>query len=1211
MAIRNLYSSESWQKIYQAFNQINFSAYDYETIKLSIIDYLRIYYPEYYNDFIESSELVALIESFAYIAEQISYRLDMLSHEVFITTAQRKQSILKLAKLISYKPSRNIPARGLVKITSISTSEKVVDSNGTNLANVNIIWNDPNNSNWKEQFFLVVNRVINGRFGQFAALQEIGDVTMQLYSLNHTSNSLPNGIFSYTADTGLESFPMELVPVLLDENGPFEKTPDINSQLSVIYANDGLGDGSDYTGFLMYTKQGILSRIDYQIEDEIPNRSLDLSPQNVNETDVWVTKVSSDGVIEEIWNQVEVLADQNLAFYNVSESNRKTSQSRKKFEIETLENDAIKLIFGDGDFSDIPVGKFYFWIRQSANRSIVIPPSKLLNQGLSFQYSSTSGMTESCALTFSLTSTIQNSAASESIEHIRQSAPATYYSQNRMVNGQDYNTFMLKDQSILRLNSINRTFAGQPKYIEWNDASGQYQNVKLFGDDLIMTYEMTINSINTGTAISGRGLLDEVIEPLLSTTGLMNALNHLSATNLRTKGVVSYPRTSFIEDNRAIYITSFTDTTRINQKEKTIIQGAIDQHWYGEPQGYKIINDISYAIIKDQALFPEDDGNIWLPYVPRTVDGINPYVPGDVGSKLQSQAAQKRFALAFNKNIPMVGSTVTIEGELKSRVSLDISSYQEETISFEVAANQQLIFITSNLRGRIGVAEINKPFENDILSVLISQSSNETYKLVPGDAFILNLNEKLKSDIVLPQVFDTSTNNVGTIQISSINLLGRWVLIDGIKLPEKPNTLPYDPNLYLSDGSINPNSWLIWVEAILNPVTQEPVSFVVNYRELKLIVSSEHTKFWYNSNEQIIDPETKHRVFDIIRILRSNIININGIDRALARNENYDVVGPVYENNGVINLHALEVVPSDMLNVDTSGDTFPDNMLQFENFTQSYNNDFSNPYYIYYQLVPNPEDPTKPTTEIQAGTETTVAPIGVNFNPGSFVSDPLTVGSVIQFWGRSVKRKQLDFMWQHFTPLNNLIDPSVSNIHDTYILTQGYYDAISNYLQGRSSFLPVPPTPLELRNQYSNLLKSKMVSDTVVLHPGKIKLLFGSLAEPQLRAKFKIVKAISSTLTDERIRAEVLNVINSFFNIQNWDFGETFYATELFSLIHQRMPTEIASVVLVPVYAVNSFGSLFTVSSGLDEILQSAAQLSDIEIVAELNATNIRQGLIA
>jgi len=134
-----------------------------------------------------------------------------------------------------------------------------------------------------------------------------------------------------------------------------------------------------------------------------------------------------------------------------------------------------------------------------------------------------------------------------------------------------------------------------------------------------------------------------------------------------------------------------------------------------------------------------------------------------------------------------------------------------------------------------------------------------------------------------------------------------------------------------------------------------------------------------------------------------------------------------------------------------------------------------------------------------------------------------------------------------------------------------------------------------------------MLSDTVVLHSGKIRLLFGDLAEPQLRAKFKVVRQGGASLTNERIKEEILNVINTFFDIDGWDFGDTFYATELITLIHQRLPSDVASVVLVPVYSTNSFGSLFTVASGHDEILQSAVQLQDIEIVEALTPKIIRQ----
>ena len=154
---------------------------------------------------------------------------------------------------------------------------------------------------------------------------------------------------------------------------------------------------------------------------------------------------------------------------------------------------------------------------------------------------------------------------------------------------------------------------------------------------------------------------------------------------------------------------------------------------------------------------------------------------------------------------------------------------------------------------------------------------------------------------------------------------------------------------------------------------------------------------------------------------------------------------------------------------------------------------------------------------------------------------------------------------------------------------------------------PPEPTPLELRTSYGYLLKNKMLSDTVVLHSGKVKLLFGSKADQRFRARFKAVRSQNATFSDERIKSEIIAVIDTFFNIKNWDFGDTFYATKLIALIHQRLASQIASVVIVPTYSVNSFGSLFTIESGFDEVLQSAATVNDVEIVNELTPTVLRQ----
>jgi len=158
----SLLISQDWQKIYRSFQQADFLSYDFDTIRRTMIQYLRSNYPEDFNDYIESSEYIALIDLIAYLGQNLSFRVDLNARENFIDTAQRRDSILRLARLLSYVPKRNISAAGLLKINSVSTTESVTDSNGSDLSNTLISWNDPTNSNWFEQFITIINASLSG-----------------------------------------------------------------------------------------------------------------------------------------------------------------------------------------------------------------------------------------------------------------------------------------------------------------------------------------------------------------------------------------------------------------------------------------------------------------------------------------------------------------------------------------------------------------------------------------------------------------------------------------------------------------------------------------------------------------------------------------------------------------------------------------------------------------------------------------------------------------------------------------------------------------------------------------------------------------------------------------------------------------------------------------------------------------------------------------
>jgi hypothetical protein len=62
-----IFGVEDWKRLYQTFREADFQSYDFETLRKSFIDYLRVYYPETFNDYIESSEFIALLDVIAFI----------------------------------------------------------------------------------------------------------------------------------------------------------------------------------------------------------------------------------------------------------------------------------------------------------------------------------------------------------------------------------------------------------------------------------------------------------------------------------------------------------------------------------------------------------------------------------------------------------------------------------------------------------------------------------------------------------------------------------------------------------------------------------------------------------------------------------------------------------------------------------------------------------------------------------------------------------------------------------------------------------------------------------------------------------------------------------------------------------------------------------------------------------------------------------------
>jgi hypothetical protein len=119
-------------------------------------------------------------------------------------------------------------------------------------------------------------------------------------------------------------------------------------------------------------------------------------------------------------------------------------------------------------------------------------------------------------------------------------------------------------------------------------------------------------------------------------------------------------------------------------------------------------------------------------------------------------------------------------------------------------------------------------------------------------------------------------------------------------------------------------------------------------------------------------------------------------------------------------------------------------------------------------------------------------------------------------------------------------------------------------------------------------------------------VLFGSDSSEDLKATFKIVKNPNRVVNDNEIKAAVITAINEFFAIENWEFGDTFYFTELSAYVMTKLSPDLSAFVIVPLQESLSFGSMFEVKSEADEIFISSATVENIEVVSSLTASKLK-----
>ena len=1109
----NLILNQDWTRIYQTFRNADFRSYDFENLRRVIITYLRENYPEDFNDYIESSEYMALIDAVAFLGQSLAFRIDLASRENFIELAETKESVLRIARMLSYNAKRTVAASGLLKFTTVSTTDTIIDSNGKNLAQQLITWNDPTNNNWLEQFLTVLNSAMadNTEFGRSQGSATIQGIPTEQYRFRTATADVP--LFSFSKTVASRGVSFEIVSTAFkNSENIYEEPPVPGNQLGFVYRNDGSGPGSANTGFFLLFKQGSLELADFAVDVPTTNEKIAVDAGNINNDDVWLFSLNSQGAQLEEWTKVSSLVGNNIAYNSV------TQDIRNIYAINTKENDNIDLVFADGVYGNLPQGAFRVFYRTSNGLSYTIYPNELRGINISVLYRNKNNVEHTLTIGLALQSTVANSAASEDIDNIRANAPAVYYTQNRMITAEDYNLApLLGSQNIVKIKAVNRTSSGISRNFDILDATGKYSSINVFGDDgyIYKQQDESILSFKFTSRIDIINFIRRRIEPVFTEAEVYNFyftnFDKILFTDVNTtwQSVTSTVSTGYFKnviDNSQLRVGSYSTSNL----KYALINAAVK---FVPPTGYRFKKGkLVIADVNDS----EQTEYIWTKIVKITGDGSYVKGPGPItlNETIPTGAIAQRIVPRFVSDLP-----VALETEIVNQVF----DNQTFALRYEITESQWRLITSSNLN--------------------------------------------LTNDFTLGKAGDTTNTN--------------------------------------TDSS--------WIVAFV----RQPDSYIVRIRKQSYIFGSvNQNRFYFDSNEKRYNDQVGAVVKDQITVLGIN--TSKDFITQLKQDVPFEVSDTIKFDDGYESTNEIKLSFRD-----SDDDGVIDNPEAFENIV-GLNQDLN---FLFF-LSSNDIYGTKIRTLVDNSTDLILIrprEAGIDFNDTVSYPDQQLIyfydsaEDIVKRVDRTtntliianeytalIGRRNLKFQYLHNASVDRRIDPSTSNIIDIYLLIRNYDESYRTYLAGGTDVEPVAPTSEALRTTFGTALASiKSISDDIIYHPVKYKILFGAKADSQLQAVFKIVKNQNRSINDNDLKVRVITAINDFFDINNWDFGDRFYMGELTTYILNTVAPDLANIVIVPRQTTQSFGSLFEIQSRSDEILISAATVDDIEIVTAITASEV------
>ena len=1131
-----IFGVEDWKQIYQTYREADFQSYDFETLRKSFTDYLRLYYPETFNDYIESSEYIALLDVIAFMGQALAFRTDLNTRENYLDTAERRDSVTRLANLVSYTAKRNTASQGLLKAFSVTTTENVIDYNGVNLANVTVNWADPTNFDWLEQWNAIVNSslVSSQKIGRPSNRQTILGVDTSEYGINLVPGFLP--VIPYTATVDGVNMPFEATTsTTAAQDYIYEPSPKPNTTFNVLYRNDQLGYQSANNGFFFFFKQGTLQNQDFNLAERIANRTVNINIDGVNNEDRWLFQLDNVGSINREWTYTDNI---------YSAAAEQTATLRPIFSVTSRTNDQITMVFGDGVFSEIPVGIFRAYVRASNGLQYIINPAEMQNVVLPISYIDRNGNLQTITFTCGITQPVSNAQSRESIDAIKQRAPARYYTQNRMVNGEDYNLFPFTlYNSIIKSKAVNRASIGTSRYLDLVDNTGKYSSTNTFSSDGAM-WENNILPTILFSWINRNEIADVITNQVQPTivgatfkqfyyANFPRITVNTGVTALSTwhqSTTLANETTGYFQNalGAPVMVGDYSSTAFKYVAQKSLIKfvpPVID----GQPYYFDANNRLKAGL----PTRPEDHLEIWASPLAIVGDGSN----DGVGNLTNGQGP-----IALNNFVP----TGAVVDSIIPVFLTDLTPATREQMT------QQIL-----LYRNFGLG-----YDND-----------GTITGTAGTWYIIT-STNLDADATWSQTYAGNT--------SGNNLDASW-MVQFVAVDNK-YTITFRGLAYYFGSVLQTRFFFYGNQKIYDSRTGTTIRDFVNVLAVNTKPDSSSPLPGDIYTTIIGQPVESDGYVDDFQVLISY------------RDSDSDGVpdNPDFFNEIV----APDVNPNLKL-------VFLQQTVDFDNL-QRYllaEPGVVNSQYPTYDSIELVKFQYSPGQVFYAYSEQAFYALTVN-TAGVRVITAEPENS----WIARTGRQALYFQYRHNSPLTNRIDPGTTNIIDLYVVTQAYYTAYQNWITDTTGTViePTMPTIDELSTEYQGLNEYKMLSDNIILNSVVFKPLFGPKAAKTLQATIKVIRAQNSTASTSEIQSSVLAAMNEYFSIDKWSFGDTFYFSELAAYLHRYLGTIISSVVLVPLDTQKYFGDMYEVRAEPSEIFVNGATIDNIIVIDALTSTNLR-----